>query len=643
MRFLKQGFRLLRVHPHHQAALPAGRNGHVAADQEGEAAEHALLGQPRLVADQLTNPVGEILVVGHRGHMVPGMRGLTRTGAGCGIAWEAPMRRRLADSARAFAATARNPSLARAQLAFAASWTAEWAFMVALGVVAFRDGGATAVGVVAFARIAPSFALAPIGTTLADRFRRDRVLMWSCLIRAAATAAATLLLATGGSLVAVYALSMVGTAAFTVFRPAHSALLPALCGTPLELTSANVVRGLADSASTLLGPVIAALLLDLGSPAAVFAATAALSLTAAVLLTGLSYEAPPRGAPQPLRRIVRETAEGFGALLRYRDAGILFGVGFGQTITRGFLNVFLVVMALELLDTGDAGVGVLTAAVGAGAVAGSLGASMFVTGRRLAALAGIGVALWGIPLTLCGLLPYEATILPLMAAIGIGNALVDIGVFTLPSRFVPEELLARAYGAFESVVALTVAVGALVTPPVIDLLGVRGALAALGLVAPAVVVLAWRSLLRIDASIAHRDAEIGVLNELSIFRPLPMAAINSLAQRVGHAHVDAGGEVFHQGDGGDRFYVIADGEAEVIGDGRFIRTIGPGDGFGEIALLHDTPRTATVRARTALELYTLDRQHFVTTINGYGSSADEADRVVDTRLRAFAPANESTR
>src|SRR5919108_4392084 len=95
----------------------------------------------------------------------------------------ARVRRGLAESGRAFSATARNPSLLRAQLAFGASWTAEWAFMVALGVIAFRDGGATAVGVVAFARMAPSFVLTPLGTTLADHFPRDRVLVWSSLIR----------------------------------------------------------------------------------------------------------------------------------------------------------------------------------------------------------------------------------------------------------------------------------------------------------------------------------------------------------------------------------------------------------------------------------------------------------------------------
>jgi len=212
----------------------------------------------------------------------------------------------------------------------------------------------------------------------------------------------------------------------------------------------------------------------------------------------------------------------------------------------------------------------------------------------------------------------------------------------MPARLVPEELLARTFGAFESLVALTVAIGSLVAPPVIDLLGIRGALVVLGLVAPTLVALSWRRLRKIDASIAHRDEEIGVLNKVSMFRPLPMPAIDSLALHLGHAHIAAGQEVFHQGHDGDRFYVIQDGEAEVIGDGRLIRTLGRGDGFGEIALLHDAPRTTTVRARTPLELYTLDRRDFVVTIGGYQSSAREANTLVDDRLREFTPAGGPT-
>jgi MFS family permease len=547
------------------------------------------------------------------------------------------IRERLKDSARAFSASGRNHNLRRAQLSFGATWTGEWAFTVALGVVAFSDGGATAVGVVAFVRMAPSALFSPFGTALADRFPRERVLTLSCLIRAAATAAAAALLAAGGSRVPVYALAVVATAAFTVFRPGHSALLPALCTTPLELTSANVVRGFVDSLSTLLGPLVATLLLDVGNAEAVFALAAALSFGSGLLLLGLSYEAPARAPSQPLRRIAHETVEGFRALVRYRDAGLLIGLALAASLTRGFLNVFVVVIALELLGMGAPGVGVLTAAVGAGAVAGSLGASVLVSGRRLAVLEGVGVTLWGLPLALSGALPHEPVVLVLMCVIGVGNALADIGLYTLPSRLVPDELLARVFGGKESLTAMSVALGSLIPPPLIDLLGVRGTLAALGLVAPALAALAWRRLRAIDASIVHRDAEIAVLQQVGMLRPLPMPAIENLALHVGHDRFAAGQAVVHQGDHGDRFYVIEHGEADVIGDGRLIRTMGPGDGFGEIALLHDTVRTTTVRARTPLLLCTLDRRHFVPAVTGYSSSANEAQALVLGRLGTFEP------
>jgi MFS family permease len=549
------------------------------------------------------------------------------------------VRKRLAASGRAFSSTVRNPGLLRAQLAFGAAWTAEAAFTVALGVVAFRDGGAEAVGVVAFVRTAPAALLAPVGTAFADRFRRDRVLVWSCLIRAGATGAAATLLAAGGTKIPVYALAVVATAAFRMFRPAHSALLPGLCSTPLELSSANIVRGLLDSLSTLLGPLAAALLLDLSSAAAVFVTSAALSLTSATLLLRLSYEAPSRGRRQPLRRIVHESVEGFQALARYRDAGLLIGLALVQALTQGFLYVFVVVLALEQLGMGSSGVGLLTAAVGAGAVASSLGASTFVTGRRLATLEGIGVLLWGLPLTLSGALPHQPVVLGLMCVIGIGNALVDIGLHTLPARLVPEELLARVFGAKASLTAFSIAIGSFVTPLAIDLLGIRGALVVLGLVAPAGAALAWPRLRAIDGAITHRDREVEILNRVAMFRPLPMPAVDELATHLDNLTVAAGQQVFHQGDHGDRFYVIEDGEADVIGDDRLIRRLRSGDGFGEIALLHDTVRTATVRARTPVRLYSLDRHHFLSAVTGYESSEDEAQALVLDRLSAFNPAH----
>ena len=547
-------------------------------------------------------------------------------------------RSRLASSARAFTATAVNRGLLRSQLAFAATWTAEAAFTVAIAVVAFRDGGATAVGLVVFVRMAPSALIVPIGTAFADRFRRDRVLVWSCVVRAAATIAVTAVLTAGGPHVAVYALAVVSTAAFRLFRPTHTALLPGLCTTPFEHRSANVVRGFLDSVSMLLGPLAAALLLALSSPAWVFVTAAALSLVSALLLLGLSYEAPPRGRAQPVRRIGRETVEGFRALARYRDAGLLIALSVVQALTQGFLSVFVVVLAVEQLGMGDPGVGLLTAAIGAGAVASSLGASMFVNSRRLAALQGLGVMLWGLPLTLSGALPHAPVVLSLMCVVGIGNALVDIGLHTLPARLVPEQLLARVFGAKASLTGLAAAVGAFITPFAIELLGIRGALAVLGLLAPAAATLAWWRLRAIDEAIAQRDEEIALLANVAMFHPLPMPAIDNLAVHVDSVQVAAGDEVIHQGGDGDCFYVIEDGDADVIGDGRLIRTLEPGDSFGEIALLRDTGRTATVRARSPLRLHRVERDDFRTTVTSYASSVREADALVLDRLRAFAPA-----
>jgi len=223
--------------------------------------------------------------------------------------------------------------------------------------------------------------------------------------------------------------------------------------------------------------------------------------------------------------------------------------------------------------------------------------------------------------------------------IGAGNSLVDIGLHTLPARLVPEELLARVFGAKASLTALTIAVGSFVTPRAIDLLGIRGALIVLGLIAPTLAALAWRRLRAIDEAIAHRDQEIELLKRISLFRPLPMPAIDELAVHVDSVQQTAGQDVFHQDDHGDRFYAIEDGEAEVIGNGRLITTLRSGEGFGEIALLHDTLRTTTVRARTPLRLFTLDRRHFLSAVTDYESSGREAEALVLDRLSTFNPAH----
>ena len=545
--------------------------------------------------------------------------------------------RRLAEGGAALASNLRRPDLRRAQLAFGSAYASEWSLTVVLGVVAFRDGGATAVGIVALIRMLPSALIAPFATALADRVRRDRVLIWIGVIRAAAMGVAALVMAVDLSVLFVYVLAVIATIPFTAFRPAHSALLPALCETPTELTAANASRGLLDSSSTLVGPLLAALLLDVSGPEAVFLLTAGLSLWSALLVSLIHYEPAPRTSPPAPIRIVGDTVEGLRAIAAHRDVTMLFGVGAVQAVTRGALNVFLVVVAIDLLETGDAGVGVLTAALGVGAVVGSLGISVLVGSRRLAAYTGVGIALWGLPLALIGIFPTELIALIMLAIVGAGNALVDLGYFTLFPRLMPDEVLARVFGALESLVALAIGLGSILTPLLIHLFGIRGALVFFGLMTPAVIALAWSRLVRVDEGLGAQADIIDRLREVTMLRPLPVSTIEHLARSVREQSVEPGETVIEQGQVGERFYVIVSGEAEVQENGRLLGVLSEGDSFGEIALLRDVPRTSTVRARTALELYGLDRSHFVPTVSGYSESAAEAETVVETRLAATRP------
>ena len=548
---------------------------------------------------------------------------------------------RLKAAGAAFASNAVNGSLRRAQLSFLSAWTAEWAFTVALGIVAYRDGGVTAVGLVGLLRMAPSAVIAPLAAPLADRGRRERVLILVSSIRGIALGAAGVVVAVDGPLMIVYVLAALSTIAATLYLPAHSALLPSLCRTGQELTSANVVRGLLDSVATLAGPLLAAVILEFTGVAAVFAVASGASLAAAAVLLRLRYDAPPRPAAPRGVHLMAEVAEGIRTVVRDRDLALLNGLAIAQTFTRGALTVFTVVVALDLLRIGEPGVGTLTAAVGAGAVIGSLAASLLVGSRRLARWFGIGIALWGLPIALIPLFPREATALILLACVGFGNALVDVGLYTLMARLAPDAVLARLFGLQESLVSLTVGLGAVFASLLIALTGVPVTMVAVGALCPILVVATWRRLERPDRNVGELDKEIALLHGLPMLRPLPLPAIEQLARGLEPVKVPAGQAVFRQGDPADRFYVIETGTADVIGDGHLVTTLGPGEGFGEIALLRRVRRTATVRAATDLELQALTCDRFLPVVTGYPPSSREAGAEVEEMLHRFSP-GEST-
>jgi MFS family permease len=269
---------------------------------------------------------------------------------------------------------------------------------------------------------------------------------------------------------------------------------------------------------------------------------------------------------------------------------------------------------------------------------GSVAASLLVGTKRLAGWFGLGVVLWGLPLTLIGLLANEPATLVLLAVIGIGNALVDVGLFTLMARLSSDAVMARVFGLLESNGALGFGAGAIVAPVAIDLLGLRGALVVVGLVGPVLTAASWRRLRRLDTTMVGLDQEVDLLRGVEMFAPLPLPVVEQLARGLELVSVPAGKTVFAQNDEGDRFYVIVDGTVEVLGDGVPVATLGPGDVFGEIALLRRVPRTATVRARTDLQLQSLTSDRFLPAVTGVPASAHQARAHVDERLDRFSPA-----
>ncbi|HXG75228.1 MAG TPA: cyclic nucleotide-binding domain-containing protein, partial [Gaiellaceae bacterium] len=316
---------------------------------------------------------------------------------------------------------------------------------------------------------------------------------------------------------------------------------------------------------------------------------------------------------------------------------ILLGLFTAQTLVAGALAVLIVVVAFELLDLGEPGVGYLNSAIGVGALVGSILALLLTGVRRLAPPFIGGILLWGVPLVLVGLWSELALALVLLAIVGAGNSLVDVAAFTLIQRAVPDEVLARVFGVIQFLWIASFGLGGILIVPLVDWLGPDGALIAAGAFLPALALLSGPKLVRLDAAAEAPGAELALLRSVPIFAPLPGTPLEHLAARLVPLRLEAGSVIVRQGDAGDRFYVIAEGEVEVSVDGAVVSTLGPGGYFGEIALIRDVPRTATATAKTPVVLYALDREDFLAAVTGHAPSAQAAEQVASSRLGAVAP------
>ena len=542
---------------------------------------------------------------------------------------------RLRTARRDFAGVLGNADLRRLELAWALSIVSTWAYSIAVVVFAFEEGGATAVGLVGLLRWVAAGIVSPFAALLADRHDRRAVMVGSDLLRAVLVGGAAAAVMADASAYVVYALATLVSVAGTPFRPAEAALTPQLVRAPEELGAANVVASAIESTGIFAGPALGGLLLASTSVATTFLITAAGVAASAVLILRIgpaADAAPDEQDAGEAAGIAEELLEGFRAIFKSRSVALLVGLFAAQTFVDGLLSVLIALVALDYLSGGASTVGWLNAASGIGGLLGAGIAGVLVGRGRLAADFGTGVLLFGLPLALLAAWKNEGLALVLLAAVGVGNTLADVSGMTLLQRVTPGAVVGRVFGVLESVLLLTVALGSAVAPALVWAFGTRGALVVAGLLLPALVVPSFGVLRRIDEGAGALAPELELLRRVPFFASLPEPAIERLAGAAERVQAPAGEAVVSQGDRGDRFYVVADGELVGAVDGADVAVLHDGEHFGEIALLRDVPRTATVTARRDSTLLALEREDFLRAVTGYAPSLSSAEAVVGLRL-----------
>jgi MFS family permease len=533
-------------------------------------------------------------------------------------------------------AVLRNPRIAAIEIAYLGFSLAEWVEWIGMLVYAYGVGGATGVGIAVVVQLAPSAVLAPIAAVIGDRYRRDRVLVVAYLLQG--TAIVALAAAIGGELpvALVYALAALANATMTLTRPLQAALIPTLAETPSELTAANVAGSTIENVSFLAGPGLAGLGLALGGIAVIFGVAGAVVLASGILvglaLSGAEHPGLVRRATR--RHMFAELGEAVVVLARPGRPRPVAGLFALAEMVLGALDVLVVVLAFRILSLGEPAVGYLSALIGAGGLLGVALTVMLIGRPRLAVPYGTGAVAFGIPLAFLGVGGSAVVAAPLLAVSGAGRSVMDVAGRTLLQRVSPHALLARIFGVLEGVQLASEAIGSIVASLVVAALGPHLAFVAVGLLLPLAVLLAARSLREIDMASEVHLVELELLRGIPIFAPLSALVLERLAASLVPAHAEAGEAIITQGEAGDRYYVVAQGQVRVLVDGRQVRELGPGQGFGEIALLRDVPRTASVIAISEVELLALERAPFLEVVTGHPQSEAAAESVVSAHLSA---------
>jgi MFS family permease len=552
----------------------------------------------------------------------------------------------LRDTRRSFAAVFANRNMRRIQLAFLGSTIGDWAYATAVSVWAYGVAGATGVGIWMAIRLALMAIAAPFTSALADKMPRKRLMLICDLTRAVLVVAAAGCLFLDTPPAPIFVLATAAALLGTPFLVAQRSLLPSVAERPEELTAANGTASTIDSLSAFVGPALAALFLGFTTVQVVFLLNALTFVWSMVMVLGVTIPARPgevrpedeqpepevdSSGDEPGPGFLTETSAGFRAIAADRNLVLATAAVCAQTVVAGASAVFMLVMADTILGTGARGMGFLNSVLGIGSVLGGMLAISRASRGRLGADLASGVLLWSLPLILITIWPSPVTCFVAMGLLGLGNPLVDVNLDTVVQRLAPDAVLGRVFGALEACLIVTMALGALAMPFLIDWWGIRVGLLVIAAPVVLVALAVLPAMRRMDAHLSQ-PSNVPLLARVDIFAPLAPAALESLARGAMQARFDRGQVLVREGDHADRFFVIETGEVEVTQSGRVLRREGPGEYFGEIGLLRDVPRTATITALQDTVVQVIDREGFLEAISGHREASRAAESIATRRL-----------
>jgi hypothetical protein len=521
-----------------------------------------------------------------------------------------------------------SPRLRRVEAAFLGFGISEYGVWVVVLVFAYRRSGTTGAGLIAAVQLLPAAVLAPLTARLIEARGAATTLVGGYVAQAVSVGTTAALMLAGAPSPIVYAGAVIASCAVTLTRPAQNALLPAVVETPAQLTAANVVSGWVDNVSVLAGPLIASVVLvsaGSGWAMTVFAVVVASSAVTVAPLRGLG-----RGRADEEEE---ESESSLAAAIRTAPGALpALAMLTAEYAVLGALDVLEVVLAAMVLGLGAGGAGYLGAVFGAGGLIGAAAALALVGRHRLARPLLLAGTLWGAAFVAVGAWPTLGPALCLLAVAGAGRTVLDVGGRTVLHRTVPAQLHGRVFGALEGLEMAGLAVGSLAVPVLVAIAGPRGAIVVVGGLLIVVPVLTTPTLRDIEHAAPTLDVELGILRGSPLFAMLGAPVLEDLARALSRLHVSPGETVTREGEPGDDYFLIAGGELEVSIGGSPVRALGPGDGFGEIALLRDGLRTATVTATSGATLYSLERAPFLEAVTGSSHAHRAARELVSARL-----------